>query len=172
MNKLITIISLIFLYKLNYVKLTCIPNINCPKEAGQCITNNCICFDEYYSLNNKLNPKNDTMFCEYKRMSRFAPLILEFFLPTIGHLYAGKMNLFISKLFFIIFPLIGYCCGLTNSQQNPDGTPKNISTFNWILLILLILSSIILPFFHIIDLICYSFVFYYDGNGVPFIPFI
>ena len=172
MKKLIGITSLILLYRLNYVKLTCIKNVNCPIEAGQCIANQCKCFDEFYSLINRINPKNETIFCEYRKMSRFAPLILEFFLPSVGHLYAGKMNLFFSKLFFIIFPLIGYCCGLTNSQQNPDGTFKNISTLNWILLILLIICSIILPFFHIIDLVCYSFGFYYDGNGVPFIPFI
>ncbi len=172
MKKLIGITSLILLYRLNYVKLTCIKNVNCPIEAGQCIANQCKCFDEFYSLNNNLHPKNETIFCEYRKMSRFGPLILEFFLPTLGHFYAGKINLFIAKLFFIIFLLIGHCCGLTENRQNSDGTAKSLSTCNWILLILLIISAVILPFFHIIDLICYSFGFYRDGNGVPFIPFI
>ena len=154
------------------INLICIKNENCPKENGICVKNNCICFDEFYSFNSKINPKNDTIFCEYRKMSRFAPLVLEFFLPTMGHLYAGKTNLFFAKLFFIIFPLIGHCCGLTDNRQNPDGTAKVISTCNWILLILLIISAVILPFFHIIDLVCYSFGIYTDGNGVPFIPFI
>ena len=172
MKNIISITFLIFLYQLHLVKLTCITNINCPNTEGRCIQNKCECFDEYYSLNNKLHPKNETIFCEYMKMSRFGPLILEFFLPTIGHLYAGKINLFLAKLFFILFPLIGHCCGLTNNKQNSDGTAKTLSTCNWILLILLIISAVILPFFHIIDLICYSFGIYVDGNGVPFIPFI
>ena len=172
MQKINIISFLLFLYRLNLIKLTCIPNENCPKENGECIKNECICFEEFYSLKNKINPKKENIFCEYRKMSRFGPLILEFFLPTIGHLYAGKMNLFFAKLFFIFFPLIGYFCGLTDNKPNPDGTPKIISTCNWILLILLISSSVILPFFHIIDLICYSFGIYRDGNGVPFISFI
>ena len=172
MKKIISISFLIFLYRLNQVKLSCIKDKNCPKDNGTCKNNICICFEEFYSLKHKLHPKNDKIFCEYRKMSRFGPLILEFFLPTLGHFYAGKINLFIAKLFFIIFPLIGHCCGLTENRQNSDGTAKSLSTCNWILLILLIISAVILPFFHIIDLICYSFGFYRDGNGVPFIPFI
>ena len=172
MRKINSIFSLIFLYRFNMINLICIKNKNCLKENGKCIKNNCICFDEFYSLNNKINPKNDSIYCEYRKMSRFGPLVLEFFLPTLGHLYAGKTNLFLAKLFFIFFPLIGHCCGLTDNRQNPDGTAKTISTCNWILLILLIISAVILPFFHIIDLVCYSFGIYRDGNGVPFIPFI
>ena len=172
MRLIFSLAFLIFLYRFNMINLICIPKMNCPIENGQCINNICQCFDEFYSLNNNLHPKNETIFCEYRKMSRFGPLILEFFLPTVGHFYAGKINLFIAKLFFIVFPLIGHCCGLTENRQNPDGTAKTLSTCNWILLILLIISAVILPFFHIIDLICYSFGFYRDGNGVPFIPFI
>ena len=172
MKKILPITSFIFLYRLNMINLLCIKNENCPKENGKCIKNYCVCFEEFYSLKNKLNPEEDKIFCEYRKMSRFGPLILEFFLPTLGHLYAGKMNLFFAKLFFIIFPLIGYFCGFMDNKPNPDGSAKIISTCNWILLILLIGSAIILPFFHIIDLICYSFGIYRDGNGVPFISFI
>ena len=53
MKKLIGITSLILLYRLNYVKLTCIKNVNCPIEAGQCIANQCKFFDEFYSDFNK-----------------------------------------------------------------------------------------------------------------------
>ena len=162
----------IFINNFKSINLLCTPKMNCPLGNGQCINNICKCFDEFYSFNNKLNPKNETIFCEYRKMSRFGPLILEFFLPTVGHFYAGKLNLFFARLFFIIFPLIGHCCGLTENRQNPDGSAKALSTCNWILLILLIISAVILPFFHIIDLICYSFGIYRDGNGVPFIPFI
>ena len=87
----------------------------------------------------------------------------------MGHFYAGKMRLFVIKLLIILFPVISYCCGLTTIGQNPDGTQKNISNITWALLILFVISLVILPFFHICDLICYSFGFYYDGNGVPFI---
>ena len=171
--KEINIISiLIFIYHINQIKLSCIKDENCPKNNGKCFNNTCICFDNFFSLEKKLNPKNDTVYCEYRKMSRFAPLILEFFLPTLGNFYAGKMNLFFTKLFFIFFPLIGHFCGLTDNKPNPDGSAKTLNTCNWILLILLIISAIILPFFHIIDLVCYSFGIYYDGNGVPFIPFI
>ena len=161
------IFSIIFIFLLNFVSSTCIEGGNCPKGRGLCKNNTCICFSEFYSLNYKLY-KNDTIFCEYQRMSRFAPLILEFFLPTIGHLYAGKMKFFISKLIIIIFPVICFCCGLTKIGQNPDGTQRNISNITWIFLILMIISIIILPFFHICDLVCYALGIYYDGNGVPF----
>ena len=172
MKKIKLITYLLFLYRLSVVKLACLVNKNCLPENGKCINNTCICFDEFFSLENMLNKNNTKIFCEYRKMSRFGPLILEFFLPTLGHLYAGKMNLFIAKLFFIFFPLIGYFCGLTDNQPNPDGTSKALSTCNWILLILLIICGIILPFFHIIDLICYSFGIYKDGKGVPFISLI
>ena len=162
------ILPIIFSFIINYILSTCIEGINCPKGKGLCKNNMCICFNEFYSLNFEIN-KNDTIFCEYQRMSRFAPLILEFFIPTIGHLYAGKMRFFIAKLIIILFPVICYGCGLTKTGQNPDGTQRNISTITWVFLILFIVSIIILPFFHICDLICYAFGFYYDGNGVPFI---
>ena len=165
--KLIIHLLTIFSF-LNSILLLCIPNKNCPKEKGQCKNNQCVCFDEFYSLNYQIN-KNDKFFCEYQKMSRFGPLILEFFLPTIGHLYAGKMNLFISKLIILFFPIICYFCGLTNVGTNPDGTYRNISNIKWFCLILFIISIIILPFYHICDFICYALGFYYDGNGVPFI---
>ena len=146
----------------------CVQGGNCPNKRGICENNQCICSDEFYSLNYQLY-KSDKIFCEYKRMSRLGPLILEFFLPTIGHLYARKKKLFISKLIIILFPILCYCCGLTKIGASPDGIQRNISNFTWILLILFIVSIIILPFFHIIDLTCYTFGLYYDGNGVPFI---
>ena len=158
--------SFFIFISLNSIVSTCIEGGNCPKEGGSCINNQCICKDEYYSLNYIIN-KNDTIFCEYKRMSRFGPLILEFFLPTIGHLYAGKIRLFIAKLIIIIFPVIFYFCGLLNNIQTQDGSQR-VHNFS-IILILFVIFIIILPFFHICDLICYSFGFYYDGNGVPFI---
>ena len=163
------IISLLTLFSLlNSILLICLPNQNCPTDKGVCKNNQCVCFDEYYSLNYQIN-KSDKIFCEYQKMSRFGPLILEFFIPTIGHLYAGKTRFFIAKLIIIFFPIICYCCGLTNVGANPDGTYRSISNVKWIFLILFIISIIILPFFHICDFICYSFGIYYDGNGVPFI---
>ena len=162
------IFSLLFFSLLNFIISLCIQGQNCPNERGKCINNECSCYNEYYSFNYEIS-KNDKIFCEYRKMSRFGPLILEFFLPAIGHLYAGKIRFFISKLIIILFPLICYCCGLTNIDQNTDGSQRNISNITWIFLIIFIISIIVLPFFHINDLICYSFGFYYDGNGVPFI---
>ena len=159
------IYSLIISTLLNSVLSICVEGQNCPTYGGKCKNNQCECFNEFYSLN-FLIYKNDTIFCEYRKMSRFGPLILEFFLPTIGHLYAGKIRLFISKLLIILFPVICYCCGLTNITQNQGGSQRNISL---IFLILFIISIIILPFFHICDLICYGFGLYSDGKGVPFI---
>ena len=159
--------SIILLCSLNSFLSICNQK-NCPKGNGLCKKNQCVCFQSYYSLNYE-RYKNDTIFCEYKRMSRFGPIILEFFIPSMGHFYAGKMRLFVIKLLIILFPVISYCCGLTTIGQNPDGTQKNISNITWVLLILFVISLVILPFFHICDLICYSFGFYYDGNGVPFL---
>ena len=162
------IYSIFFSFFVNFVYTACVQGQNCPNGRGKCINNKCICYNSFYSLNYEIY-KDDIIFCEYRKMSRFGPLILEFFLPSIGHLYAGKMRFFITKLIIILFPLLCYCCGLTNIGQNPDGTQRDISNITWIFLIIFIISIVILPFFHICDLICYSFGLYYDGNGVPFI---
>ena len=162
------IYSIFFLTSLNFVLTICVVGQNCPNGKGYCNNNQCVCYAEFYSLNFKTT-KNENIFCEYRKMSRFGPLILEFFLPTMGHLYAGKISFFIAKLIIILFPTICYKCGLSNIRQNPNSIQREISNITWIFLILMIASIIILPFFHIIDLICYLFGFYYDGNGVPFI---
>ena len=159
--------AIISLTIINYILSACIQGGNCPNGKGKCVNNQCVCFSDYYSLNYQIY-KNDTIFCEYRKMSRFGPLILEFFLPCVGHFYAGKMRLFILKFLIVFFPVICYCCGLTTIGQNPDGTQRGISNITWIFLIIFVITLVILPFFHICDLICYAFAFYYDGNGVPF----
>ena len=159
------IFSFFIFISFNSIKSICIKGGNCPTQGGSCVNNKCICNDGYYSFNYIIN-KNDTIFCEYKKMSRLGPLILEFFLPTIGHLYAGKMRLFIAKLIIIIFPFIFYCCGCTKVTTSQESSQRVYT--NSIILILVVVLIIILPFFHICDLICYTFGFYNDGNGVPF----
>ena len=76
----------------------CIPNQNCLKERGECIDNICVCYHEFWTL--KPNKENNlpNIFCNYEKRSRFLPLILEFFLPGIGHIVMKKYLLGIIKI--------------------------------------------------------------------------
>lgn len=156
MKAFLAFLSFISLFSL----LTCIctPGVNCPHGRGICQSNNCICFERYWTVVDPKTPANDQVYCSYTRLSRFAPLFLESFLPTIGHLYSGRTDLFLLKLSFILVPIILLCfncyCKCTESCT---------SCF----MCLLVLGFICFGLMHVVDIICYATAIYVDGNGAP-----
>ena len=87
--KIEAIYYLLILISIIPIKNICIQGGNCPEGHGVCKADSCICLYNYWSLNTKANP-SPNIYCNYKKINRFIILIIEFFLPSIGHLTAGK----------------------------------------------------------------------------------
>ena len=105
----------------------CIPNQNCLKERGECIDNICVCYNEFWTL--KPNKENNlpNIFCNYEKRSRFLPLILEFFLPGIGHLVMKKYILGIIKIIlWVTMTLFFYTDFQKQKNENVEESNKNI----------------------------------------------
>ena len=77
----------------------CIAGTNCPLNQGICVGGACQCLDGYKTLLNKALPQEEQIFCNYKQINHFIPLVLEF-IPGIGlgHFYIGRYWLGIIKL--------------------------------------------------------------------------
>ena len=87
----------------------CILGSNCPFNQGICVGNTCECLEGYKNFFNPALPQDQQIYCNYKQISHFYPLILEFFLPGIGHFYVGKYWFGIIKLCLaIIFASCSY----------------------------------------------------------------
>ena len=107
------IIKLVLLILCFYsIKSQCIPGGNCPNDRGFCRAGECICINNYWTLQNYQSSNSNT-FCNYKRYNHFLLLIFEFFIPTSGHFIAGKYYMALFKLILIIIPIlsciIGFC---------------------------------------------------------------
>jgi hypothetical protein len=110
-----------------YYIINCIPNQNCLKERGECIDNICVCYNEFWTL--KPNKENNlpNIFCNYEKRSRFLPLILEFFLPGIGHLVMKKYILGIIKIIlWVTMTLFFYTDFQKQKNENIEESNKNI----------------------------------------------
>jgi len=97
----IILISSLLIYSLQQ-QLTCTLGQNCPLNQGMCVGDFCKCLDGFYSL---LDPKllpDQQIFCNYEQINVYKPLIMEIFLPSIGHFYVGKYWLGLLKLILLI----------------------------------------------------------------------
>ena len=84
----------------------CTPE-NCPENKGKCVNNICQCYEDYWTLESKEIKHSTIIYCDYKRKSRFFPLIFEFFLPIgITHCFRGKIMFFILKFILLLIPSI------------------------------------------------------------------
>ena len=119
------IISFFSLFKI--LLSNCIPNQNCLKERGECIDDICECYEQFWTLKPNKENKLPNMFCNYERRSRFLPLILEFFLPGLGHIFMKKYILGIIK-FILCFSttLFFYTRFLFHKSEKIEETITNI----------------------------------------------
>ena len=161
----------------------CIAGQNCPIGKGTCIANECKCNKGFYTLYDQTLPQGQQqMFCNYVQKSLYQPLILELFLPGVGHISVGHYylgilkilllvtyfsltyylysNFELPKLFLYLFEKFGF------SVLLPRG---GSSTLEKILDMVRELSGIILTIMYFADLFLYKMEVYTDGYGVPFV---
>jgi hypothetical protein len=85
---------------------------NCFRDQGICISKTeCKCINNFITFPIQKNNQKNQIFCNYERTSRWFPFLLELLLPSIGHIYLGKIKLGLFKLFLMIGPLIYLCIG-------------------------------------------------------------
>ena len=97
----IILISSLLIYSLQQ-QLSCTLGQNCPLNQGMCVGDFCQCLDGFYSL---LDPKllpGQQIYCNYEQINVYKPLIMEIFLPSVGHFYVGKYWLGLIKLILLI----------------------------------------------------------------------
>ena len=118
---------------------------NCPRDRAICLRNYCECIPGYKTLitDQTIDGKLAPYYCTYRQINRYIPLVLEAFLPSIGHIYIGRYFHAIVK-FLLIVPLIFRQKG------------SNLSLFLILLFCLL----------YIVDLLCIYLRIYTDGNGI------
>lgn len=92
--KLLLYLSLIIL---SYEQ-TCVQGQNCPYNQGVCVQNYCSCNKGYHTLVDQSLPVDQQIFCNYKKISQYTPIILEIFLPSFGHFAVGKYWMGLLKL--------------------------------------------------------------------------
>ena len=138
-------IFIILLLNIDSIKTICVPGDNCPIGQGVCINSECVCDYRYQTL---YSNETNQIYCNYRLINRYIPLILEFIFPSVGLLYMGRKIHGLFKLFCV------FILALNNAKIFGDN-------------ILIGLIAIIFLFLYVIDLFCILFLFYNDGNGMP-----
>ena len=88
-------IFIIFLLNIDPIKTVCIPGENCPFEQGQCIQSECVCDYRFRTL---YTNEGNQIYCNYRLINRYIPLILEFCLPSA--VVYGKKSSWLHKIIF------------------------------------------------------------------------
>ena len=160
----------------------CVSGQICPIGKGVCIVDTCQCNEGFYTLYDQtLQPGQQQIFCNYQQKSLYQPLVLEVFLPGVGHISVGHYWLGIIKivLFLTYFSLTFYLYGNFEMPQlftyafekcgapvySPRSGTGNSGKF---LGIVKELSGIAFFIMYFADLFLYKMEFYNDGYGVPF----
>ena len=138
-------IFIILLLNIDSIKTICVPGDNCPIGQGVCINSECVCDYRYQTL---YSNETNQIYCNYRLINRYIPLILEFIFPSVGLLYMGRKIHGLFKLFCV------FIMALNNAKIFGDN-------------ILIGLIAIIFLFLYVIDLFCILFLLYNDGNGMP-----
>lgn len=121
--------------------IRCVLDLNCPSESGYCDKDSCVCLKGYKTFIYE-DYIDNPMFCNYNQKSKWLAFILEAFLPSIGHLYLGRIIHFIVKLAFLLVALY---------FRNTDK---------------LLLGVVPFCLLYLFDLLAINFDFYLDGNKI------
>lgn len=130
---------------------------NCPIGQGTCFENECVCAIGFVSLTNSERQ------CTYEAKDHTIAFFLEFFLPFgAGHFYTLKYFTGFIKLALFLFMCLFWCgdiCGIRiRFAINSKWDRIHIS--------LVVINLLALVIMHLIDLICFGFNIYLDGNNV------
>ena len=81
----------------------CVLGKNCPFNQGVCANPNfCKCNEGFETLIDETLLPGQQIYCNYEQMSQWMPIILEAFLPSMGHFAAGNTWLGVGKLILVI----------------------------------------------------------------------
>ena len=80
----------------------CILGNNCPYNQGICVADSCNCYKGYYTLLDSSLPVDQQIYCNYKQISQYTPIIIEIILPGFGHLYVGKYWMALIKISLLL----------------------------------------------------------------------
>ena len=81
----------------------CILGKNCPFNQGTCATPNfCKCNEGFETLIDETLLPGEQVYCNYEQMSQYTPIILEIFLPSIGHFVVGNYWIGTAKFILLI----------------------------------------------------------------------
>ena len=80
----------------------CIIGKNCPYNQGTCIGTSCECLDGYRTRFDPRLPQEFQIYCNYQQKHHLIALVLEMFIPSVGHFYVGHIWLGIIKLFLFV----------------------------------------------------------------------
>ena len=97
----IILISSLLIYSLQQ-QLQCTLGQNCPLNQGMCVGDFCQCLDGFYSLLDPNLLPYQQIYCNYEQINVYKPLIMEIFLPSLGHFYVGKYWIGLIKLILLI----------------------------------------------------------------------
>ena len=161
----------------------CIQGTNCPLNQGICNGNTCECLEGFQTFYSKNLPLDQQIYCNYQQINHFYPLILEIFLPGIGHFYASKYFFGCAKLILVItfvstsyylykvFRIPDYIESFKRTLMN-----KIFKEIRGDLPILYTVAQFLFnisfhPFwmFWILDIYMYFTNSYKDGNGIPMV---
>ena len=155
----------------------CTAGTNCPLNQGFCSGGTCQCLEGYRTFYDKSLPMEQQVYCNYKQINHFIPLVLEFcFLGGLGHFYVGKYILGFVKLFLEV-SAIGTCFYLYIEFRVPDNRiiPDDVSRSAGGLTTEQIMQHLFNFTFHpfwilyLFDLYMYFTKAYKDGNNIPLI---
>ena len=97
----------------------CIIGKNCPYNQGICVGTSCECLDGYRTVFDPKLPQAFQIYCNYQQKNHLIALVLEMFLPSVGHFYVGHIWLGIIKLFLFV-SAVGSSYYLYNEVQIPS----------------------------------------------------
>lgn len=81
----------------------CVLGKNCPFNQGICATPNfCKCNEGFETLVDETLLPGQQIYCNYEQISQYIPIVLEIFLPSIGHFVVGNYWLGAVKFILII----------------------------------------------------------------------
>ena len=154
----------------------CTAGTNCPLNQGFCSGGTCQCLEGYRTFYDKSLPMEQQVYCNYKQINHFIPLVLEFcFLGGLGHFYVGKYILGFVKLFLEV-SAIGTCFYHYRELRVPntiipDDVSRSAGGLTTEQIMQHLFNFTFYPFWilYLFDLYMYFTKAYNDGNNIPLI---
>ena len=88
--KILIYISLFIYTQEQLQQPQCVLGKNCPFNQGICVSNFCKCNEGFETLIDETLPADQQIYCNYEQISQYTPIILEIFLPSMGHFVVGN----------------------------------------------------------------------------------